>query len=257
VSAVELKHPGALTLRRLRAGEAVEEATRAHVAACARCTTALGALDAEQAQFELELPFERFAAGVERAARQASRPAPGQRWRAPALALAAGLLVIAGAQLVLARVEPEMAHGTRLKGGAQLEVIVAGAGAQRRASSAPSVPEVLAPGERVRVGLTAAPFRYCLVVSIDERGALTPIYADGARSLALPAGEGTTWLPDSLEFTGAGLERVVVVLSATPLTVEQVGAALREAYQTAGGALTRLGELNLPGAQFHRTFLKP
>ncbi|MDX2010097.1 MAG: ACP synthase [Myxococcaceae bacterium] len=257
MSAAEVKHPGSLTLRRLRAGEALDGGVQAHVAGCSVCQATLAALAEEQGQFEREISFDRFAAGVERAARQAQRPAPTRRWAAPVLALAAGLTVVAGVQLVLARVEPELAGGNRTKGGASVEVRVAGGGAQRTASAEPSVPEALAPGERVRLGLVASEWKYGLVVSIDDAGEITPIYVDNGHSLSLPGGAETTWLPDSLEFTGRGLERVVVVLSASPLSIDQVSAPLRLAWQDARGDLTKLGTLPLPGEQFHRTFLKP
>ncbi|MCU0698557.1 MAG: DUF4384 domain-containing protein [Myxococcaceae bacterium] len=257
MSAAEVKHPGSLALRRLRAGEALDAGVQAHVSGCAVCQASLAALDAEQAQFEQEISFDRFAAGVERAARQAQRPAPARRWVTPVLAVAAGLVVVAGVQLVLARVEPEVAAGNRVKGGASVEVRVAGAGAQRTASTDPSVPEALAPGERVRLGLVAAEWKYGLVVSIDDGGEITPIYVDNGRSLSLAGGAETTWLPDSLEFTGRGLERVIVVLSASPLTLDQVSTPLRLAWKDARGELTKLGTLPLPGEQFHRTFLKP
>jgi hypothetical protein len=257
VSAAEKTHPGSLELRRLRAGEAVGADLERHVASCATCQASLAALAEEQASFEKEISFDRFAAGVERAARQAQKPVATRRWSAPVLALAAGLVVVAGVQLVLARVEPGVPGGNRIKGGASVEVRVAGVGAQRTASADPSVPEALAPGERVRVGLTASAWKYGLVVSVDDAGEVTPIYVDNGRSLSLPGGAETTWLPDSLEFTGKGLERVVVVLSASPLTLDQVAAPLRLAWQDARGDLTKLGTLPLPGEQFHRTFLKP
>jgi hypothetical protein len=96
-----------------------------------------------------------------------------------------------------------------------------------------------------------------LVVSIDDAGEITPIYVENGRSLPIAPGSARTWLPDSLEFTGKGLERLVIVLSASPLTLDQVSAPLRLAWQDARGDLTKLGSLPLPGAQFHRTFLKP
>jgi hypothetical protein len=257
VSAAELKHPGSLAVRRLRAGEPVDEATRVHVAGCGSCQAALAALEAEQSQFEQEISFDRFAAGVERAARQAKTPAPSRRWMTPVMAMAAAVVVIAGVQFVLGRIEPEQSGTNRIKGGATVEVVVAGAGPQRAASTDPSVPEALAPGERIRLGLTSEAWRYALVVSIDDAGEITPIYVENGRSLPIAPGSARTWLPDSLEFTGKGLERLVIVLSASPLTLDQVSAPLRLAWQDARGDLTKLGSLPLPGAQFHRTFLKP
>ncbi|MBL8920816.1 MAG: ACP synthase [Myxococcaceae bacterium] len=250
-----MKHPGSLTLRRLHAGEAVGDEVTLHVAACEACSATLASFSSEQQAFEQQISFDRFAAGVERAAREASRPPPQRRWLQPMLALAAGLVVIAGAQLVLSRVEP--GSGNRLKGGAAVQVVVAGRGPQRDASEKPHVAEALAAGERVRIGLTPDPWKYAIVVSIDDAGEITPIYVDNGHSLAVGASKDTVWLPESLEFTGAGLEHVVIVLSSSPLSLDQLASALRLAFDDARGDLLKLGSLPLPGQQFHRTFLKP
>jgi hypothetical protein len=256
VSAMEaMKHPGSLTLRRLLAGEAVGGEITEHAAGCDVCQATLRAFTAEQQAFEAELPFERFAAGVERAARQPRAVSAQRRWVPTVLALAAGVTLIVGVQRLLSTLEP--AQGiNRLKGGATVELIVAGREGQRAASQDPAVSERLAAGERVRVGLTRDSWKYALVVSIDDAGEITPIYLENGRSIPLE-GAGTTWLPDSLEFTGAGLERLVVVLTASPLTLDQVAAPLKLAYDDARGDLTRLATLPLPGAQVHRTFHKP
>ena len=100
-------------------------------------------------------------------------------------------------------------------------------------------------------------WKYALVVSIDEAGEITPIYVDNGRSLAVGASKAIVWLPESLELTGKGMEHVVILLSASPLTLDQVATPLRLAFQDARGDLTKLGSLPLPGEQFHRTFLKP
>ena len=256
MNATALKHPGVMTLRRLNAGEAVGDEVKEHAQACDACQATLASFVAEQQQFEQEISFDRFAAGVERAARQASKPAVRRQWPQVVMALAAGLTVIIGAQVVLSQVEPA---GTtnRVKGGAAVSVIVAGVGPQRTASENAGVPEALAPGERVRIGIAPETWKYALVASIDDAGEITPIYVDNGRSLALGATKDTVWLPESLEFTGKGLEHVIVILSASPLTLDQVSAPLQLAYKDARGDLTKLGSLPLPGEQFHRTFLKP
>ncbi|MBX7101548.1 MAG: ACP synthase, partial [Myxococcaceae bacterium] len=61
-------HPGELTLRQILAQDASAELV-AHAAACEQCKVRLKALEDEQRRFEAAIPFERFAAGVERAAR--------------------------------------------------------------------------------------------------------------------------------------------------------------------------------------------
>ena len=70
-------HIAELTLRRRRAGEALgaeAPAIEEHATACADCRARIRALDDEQRRFEDEISFDRFSAGVERAARSA-RPA--------------------------------------------------------------------------------------------------------------------------------------------------------------------------------------
>src|SRR6185295_8408771 len=91
------EHIGDLTLRRRRAGETLGPdgpAIEAHATSCADCRARIRALDDEQRRFEQEISFDRFAAGVERAARGASkakarRPILLHTWVAPMLAAAA------------------------------------------------------------------------------------------------------------------------------------------------------------------------
>ena len=81
-------HIGELELRRHRAGEtlgAEGPVIEAHAAACAECKARIRALDDEQRRFEAAISFDRFAAGVERAARGTPR-----RRRAAARRFAAG-----------------------------------------------------------------------------------------------------------------------------------------------------------------------
>jgi hypothetical protein len=253
-----VSHPSELKLRALFAGEAVDESVKAHLGECPDCVQRLAGLRDEQARFEAEIPFERFAAGVERAART-PRTTPRRWLRSPnvrfALAIAASLVALVATQRLVTTPESP----TRLKGGADVELVVAGVngGVQRLASVDPSTPEALAPGERVRVGLKAGPWAYGVVVSVDETGAVTPIYDERGKSLPLAKAHETQFLPDSLEFTGRGLERVIVVLSDAPLSLEEVTAAARARYEAAHGDLTHLAPLDVKGEQFHRTFLKP
>lgn len=247
-------HPGSLTLRRLLAGEVLND-VKAHVELCDACKATVASFSSEQQQFEAEISFDRFAAGVERAARQQSKPKRAD-WPRVALAIAATVTLLAGVQFALSSIEPG-GSTSRIKGSASVQAVVAGQGPQREASSRADVPEALAAGERVRLGLTGDAWKYAIVVSIDEAGEITPIYVDNGRSLALGSTKEVLWLPESLEFTGKGLERVVVVLSASPLALEQVANPLALAFKDARGDLTKLGTLPLPGEQFHRTFLKP
>src|SRR5579863_913991 len=94
-------HIGELELRRHRAREPLGDSGPAiaeHASTCAECKARLRALDDEQRRFESAISFDRFAAGVERAARGA-RPVPGRRlparvWALPTLAMAATVALI-------------------------------------------------------------------------------------------------------------------------------------------------------------------
>ena len=251
------EHIGDLTLRRRRAGEVLGPegpAIDAHATSCADCRSRIRALDEEQRRFEQEISFDRFAAGVERAERGASkarRPIRARVWISSlgAVAAAAAALII----FVGPRPSPN-----RIKGdGGGIIVRVAGTNGQRTADGA--VIEALARGERLRIGYQPGRHHYLLSLSIDDRGEVTPLYPERGPSLTVPDGSSsaTRFLPDSLELTGKGTERIIVVLSDQPIDVETARRAARAAYQKAGGNLARMTNLELPGEQFVRTFAKP
>ncbi len=254
------EHIGELTLRRRRAGETLGAdgpAIEAHATGCAECRAKIRALDDEQRRFEQEISFDRFAAGVERAART---PRPVQRrpsfarprvW-APLLAMAAGVALVVSIGPFGARQETN-----RIKGGAGMIVRVAGNDGQRTARVDGT--EALARGERLRLGYQSGTHRYLLSLSIDDRGTVTPIYPEQGASVAVAgdAASATRFLPESMELTGAGRERIIVLLSDQPLDVEAARRAARAAYDRAGGDLLRLPPLGLQGEEFSRTFSKP
>ena len=250
------EHIGELTLRRRRAGEALGPegpAIDAHATSCADCRARVRALDDEQRRFEQEISFDRFAAGVERAERganKARRPIRARVWLSSLGAMAA-----AAAALVIF-VGPTGSRN-RIKGGGGIIVRVAGTDGQRTADVAAI--EALARGERLRIGYQPGDHRYLLSLSIDDRGEVTPLYPERGPSLTVPDGSqrATRFLPDSLELTGKGTERIIVVLSDQPIDVEIARRAARAAYQKAGGNLARMTNLELPGEQFVRTFAKP
>ena len=111
----------------------------------------------------------------------------------------------------------------------------------------------------MRVGYVPGEHAYVLSLSVDAHGDVTPLYPEQGASLAVADGAPsvTRYLPGSLELTGAGLERVIVVLSDGPIDVEAARRAARAAVDRAGGDLTRLPPLGLPGEEFSRTFAKP
>lgn len=253
-------HIAELTLRRRRAGEALGPdgpAIDEHASACADCRARIRALDDEQRRFEEEISFDRFAAGVERASRSARpirRPVRARIWAsslAGVAAAAAALLIFAGPKDLGGN------RGNRTKGGAGMIVRVAGSDGQRTAGV--DATEALVRGERLRIGYQSGGHRYLLSLSIDDRGEVTPLYPERGPSLQVPDGSetATRFLPDSLELTGKGTERIIVVLSDQPIDVEVARRAARAAWQRAGGDVTRLPKLDLPGEQFVRTFAKP
>jgi hypothetical protein len=255
-------HVGELALRRFRAGEALAD-VETHASACADCRARLKGLDDEQRRFEQEISFDRFAAGVERASRSREAPRPtaasravrSLRFMVPTLSLAAGVA------LFVTFSSRERAHnGIKGGDGAAADITVrvaAGDGPQRTASV--SAPEALAPGERVRIGYRAGKHRYLLSLSIDERGQVTPLYPESGRSVTLGkvVGAAPSYLPDSVEFTDAGTERLFVILSDQPIDVDTARRAARAAFERAKGDILHMPALELPGEQFQRTFIKP
>ena len=260
-------HVGELALRRLRAGEALAD-VETHASACADCRARLKGFDEEQRRFEQEISFDRFAAGVERAARRsevprsevprreaprsAPRTARSLRFMIPTLSLAAGIALFATMS------GRERGHNGIKGGAADITVrVAAGDGPQRTA--AVNAPEALAPGERVRIGYHAGSHRYLLSLSIDERGLVTPLYPEAGRSVALGkvVGAAPSYLPDSIEFTDAGAERLFVILSDQPIDVDAARRAARASFERAKGDILHMPALDLPGEQFQRTFIKP
>jgi hypothetical protein len=256
------EHIGELTLRRRRAGELLGPdgpAIDAHASSCADCRARIRALDDEQRRFEQEISFDRFAAGVERAARgdrAARRPLRARVWIPSLAGLAA-----AAAMLVIAVRPPAGGPGhvpyVGIKGGAGITVRVAGADGQRNARVDSTEP--LARGERLRIGYQSGGHRYLIALTIDERGVVQALSPERGASLALADGatSATRYLPDSWELEGGGVERIIVVLSDQAIDVEAARRAARAAYAKANGNLARMPSLDLPGEQFVRTFAKP
>jgi hypothetical protein len=251
-------HPTPWLLQRLHAGEQDvpgAEAARLHAAGCEACRARLRAHDEAQARFEAAISFDRFAAGVERATqRTRSRaPAPLVRRLAPLAALAAVALL--GVTLA-PRLGDEVLRN-RLKGAGAVELRIGGTDGTPQRVATPGEPEALLPGERVRLGYAAGAGDYVLAVSVDAAGAVSALYPEHGESLAVEGGEGMHYLPDSLEFTGAGLERVILVRSRTPLAVERVREAAAQAFAQARGDLARLGALDVEGEQTQWLLVKP
>jgi hypothetical protein len=263
MSTAETLHPGELVLRRLHAGEAVGDELRAHAQGCAECQARLERFSHEQHEFEQAISLERFTAGVERAARTPRTVEKAPASRVPVLlALAASALLVVGLGRLIG---PAPEHGNRIKGGeiaapvADLQIVVGGLEGvpHRPASKDPAVPEVLAKGERLRVGFMPAGHAYALLLSVDAQGTVTPVYAASGHELAPSPGSTATWMYDSLELTGDGLERLIALYSDEPLGVNEVLKAALESYSAAGGDLSRMAPLTVDAEQVHRTFKKP
>jgi hypothetical protein len=256
------EHIGELTLRRRRAGEALGPdgpAIDAHATSCPDCRARVRALDDEQRRFEQEISFDRFAAGVERAARGASK-AKARRpmvnaWLMPMMAMAACVALMLTFAPRSNMTEP--VRSNRIKGGAGITVRVAGVDGQRNARVDSTEP--LARGERLRIGYQPGSHRYLIALTIDEHGVVQALSPEQGASVTLPDGtpSATRYLPDSWELEGGGAERIIVVLSDQPVDVETARRAARAAYQKAGGNLARMPSLDLPGEQFVRAFAKP
>lgn len=247
-------HLSEWTLRRLHTGELPgEEAARAHahVAGCEPCQGVLAGFVQEQRRFEVEVPFERFASGVEGALRQPRAEPTRPQVNGFLVALAATVLMAVSLRPLLESSTPNRLKG----GGASADLRIQGEGPQR--AVVPGHTEKLLPGERVRLGYEAGPYRYVLAVSVDDLGEVSALYPEQGRSLAVNEGGGRSWLPDSREFTGRGQERVVVVLSDEPLEVEAVRAAARRAWEAAGGKVAAMQPLGVGGQETHWLLRKP
>lgn len=265
------QHVPALKLRRFFVGESLgsEHAEVAsHTQSCNECRGRLRQLEEEQSRFFASVSSDRFAAGVERAARvprPTRRPATTKSFFTVmslgfvatcfALYLGAKPLLLGGR----GRDMPSSLNGAGsngIKGAASISVRIASPqdGSQREAAS--ETPETLQPGERVRVGYRPEQHRFVFVFSIDGQGRVTSLYPEAGQSLPVIHGEGFRYFPDSLEFTGAGWERLIVTLTDEPLSPEQVERAATGAFHQAGGDLAKMTRVGLPGDECHRLFRK-
>jgi hypothetical protein len=240
-------HATELSLRKIFAGENVSDELKAHSDSCEQCKAKLRAIEEEQKKFEAAIPFERFAAGVERAGRNPRQVAsPAKRsWVGYAVAIAASVLVVASVPLLLPKKSPV------IKGVDTVELQVGGAAGVRKAI--PNQPEALSTGERAEIFYSATATRYVVAVSVDEHGEISSYPEKGA---SLPV-TGKGHLPDAVEFTGHGFEHMVILFTTEPLQVDEVRRALQARYEEARGNLTQLGQLDVPGEQLHYTFMKP
>jgi hypothetical protein len=249
-------HVGELALRCYRAGELAAEANaevERHLASCPACRAKMRVLVEEQRSFEREISFERFAGGVERAQR-----VPRQR---PRRAWATGISgVIAAAAVALFLVKVSSPAHNRSKGSSvEATARIASTTSPAQRTAPPGSQEVLQPGDRVRLGYKTVDARYLAAISVDDRGEVTPLYPETGPALPVSTTLETVYLPDSLEFTGAGRERVFLFLARTSFDLEAAKQAVRSAHQAANGDLSALPNPAFAGGQdvFSWLFRKP
>ncbi|MFL5320529.1 MAG: ACP synthase, partial [Myxococcaceae bacterium] len=227
-----------------------------HAGECAACRAKLRGIEEEQAKFEQTISLERFRAGVERAARGnsgAPRSPTGIFVMAAAAAVALFVVPIAAIKAS----GPYSTGGNGIKGGTAVELHIAGANNGPQRVGAKSVPELLAPGERVRIEYEPGDHRYLAAVSVDEQGEVTPLYPENGPALKVEPSTHKGYLPDSIEFTGKGAETVVVLFTDAPIDMKDVVSAAKDAYERGEKDVQKLPDLYLPGEQVHRTVIKP
>jgi hypothetical protein len=240
-------HPGELRLRRHRIGELGGAEARTiveHLADCSDCRTRLDVLDDEQRAFAAQIPFDRFAGGVERAAR-VPRVRPVAR---RSLVAGSGLALATAAALVLV-IRPgggDLGGGNRSKGGDyQASLQIAQASGGQRALE-PGAHARLQAGDRLRLGYRAAGAGHLVAVSVDDAGAVSVLYPDQGDTLPVSAARSLSYLPGAIDLTGAGKERIYLIAgpkSFAAYGVEEVVRVVGAAHTRAAGDLTAMGPL--------------
>jgi hypothetical protein len=138
-------------------------------------------------------------------------------------------------------------------------VRVASAKAAAQRAVPPGSQEILEPGDRVRFGYRTADPRYLVAVSVDDGGEVTLLYPESGPALAVAPTAETTYLPDSLEFTGAGREKIFLFLARKPFDSAAAKQAVKSAHAKAKGDLLTLQSPTFAGGQqvFTWLFRKP
>lgn len=235
-------HVGQLSLHRWHIGELSEDEGKhilSHVNECADCRSKLRTLEAEQQQFRASISFDRFARGVEKKNRQADHLRPSRSW----LFTIFGTCAVATTILLL--LLPRTFQTNRIKGDlTDATVRIAGLGGQR--STKPNTIEKLSKDERLRIGFRTSTPAFLIVLSIDDQGEITPVYPESGPGLQVFPSQNTQYLPDSLEMTGRGQERLFLFLTANLITVETAHSALDQAFVHSQKNLTELKQVIFP-----------
>lgn len=247
-------HLGELALRRFSVGEFSAERCAEvdrHLASCPACRNKLRIITDEQRDFRREIPFERFAGGVERA-RRVPRTRPRSLW-----GFGLGGFLAAAAVAVFFIGAPSRPRNA-IKGTiVDATVRVASAATQRVAP--PGSHEILEVGDRIRLGYRTAEARYLAALSVDEQGEITPLYPESGPALAVGSTQETVYLPDSFELTGKGCERIYMFLARKPFDLQSARQAVTEGYRASKGNLDALPNPAFTGGQqvFSWSFKKP
>jgi hypothetical protein len=195
-------------------------------------------LEEEERQFQTTISFEQFVGGVERAKR-VPRAKTVRSWVYASL----GTCAVAAAIMLL--VLPRSLENNRIKGDHTAATVrISGAGTQR--SVTPSVLETLSDGERLRIGFRTATTAFLLVLSIDAKGEITPIYPESGEGLRVSPSRDMQYLPDSIEFTGQGQERLFLFLAPNSITVESARSALTLAFRHSQKNLVDFPQVTFP-----------
>ncbi|MCA1827385.1 MAG: DUF4384 domain-containing protein [Myxococcales bacterium] len=188
----------ALQLDRLRMGEAVDGAVRAHVAGCEKCTRAL-----EELRLDEPLPPLRVV------------PLRRNAWPR----VVAGLSVAAAASVLLV-LWPSSGVRTKGDGGPSLGMYVRHLALVRRVGPG----EAVAAGDAIRFAVTMSEPKYVAILSVDPRGKASvyvpPSEVRAGSDVPLP-------IATRLDAT-AGEERIVGVFCERPFDAEALRAALEQ-----------------------------
>jgi hypothetical protein len=168
------------------------------------------------------------------------RERPSWRWLAPAMALAAGLLLM----VVLRPGRPPQSPDLGIKGGPVLQVV-----ARHGARVAPlRNGDLLAPGDELRFVALPAGQRFLLIMSIDGAGTVT-VYQPFGGSQSSPIAGDRVELPGSIVLDAApGPEHLVAFFSPVPIAASAVQSLLLQLGQGGVAGLRHSKELGVPGA---------
>jgi hypothetical protein len=221
----------------------------AHLAACAPCTAARAALEADRQAFlaQVDVPTLAADARVRATAGPRPRPAarPGWSWTrlwAP-LAIAGGL---GAAALALVPFGP--GPGVRTKGaGFSLAASVQPRGAAPGTGARPHAGEPLHAGDHLQLEIATDDAGYLIVAAVDARGTVSTYFPPGPVAERVDRGRAPLRTAVELDDT-AGREIIVGLLCADPLPTARALEAVGAAVTRAGGSAD-VGAVDLPCRQ--------